>query len=396
MKRKTLACLLIAALILSLGAVCAFAAEEPEEDAKAEEAPALSDDIYSFQLELNGEIYTFPMSYADFTAMGWEYDGDETDTLAPYEYTAAETFIKDGLEVYTTLINMGVNTVPYAECMVGGVSVDRYQYEDAPDTQIAMPGGVAYGVSTLEDIQAAYGTPTDTYEGDLYTSVSYEYDYYREWEFYVFNESGVLEEFEVRNFLADEEANAAALAAVTDEPTAGALAYEAPAELGEEPLSFAVEFAGDLYQLPAPVSAFIANGWTLKEDQTDMAVAGEDYGWVTLMKDNQELRCIAQNYDPNATVIQNCFITDLEADKFGPDVSITVPGGAAMGMTEAELAAWLEDMALDYEKDDSSDSFHYYSVEGPESSLDGLEFVVNMEEDAVTSISVSYDPDTLD
>lgn len=393
MKRKTLAYLLILSLLLTVGTVCACAAEEAEEDAEAEST--LSDDIYSFQLELNGELYTFPMSYADFTALGWEYDGDETETMAPYGYTAAETFSKDGLEVYATLFNMGVNTVTYAECSVGGINVDQYQYEDAPDTQITMPGGIAYGVSTLEDIQAAYGTPSDTYEGDLYTSVTYEYDYYRDWEFYVFNESGVLEEFEVRNFLADEEANAAALAAVSDEPTEAALAYEAPAELGDDPMSFAVEFAGDLYQLPAPVSAFIANGWTLKEDQSDMAVAGEDYGWVTLMKDNQEMDCTAQNYDPNATVIQNCFITDVEADKFGPDVSITVPGGATMGMTEAELTAWLEEMELDYEKEDSSDSFHYYNVEGPESSLDGLQFVVNMEQDAVTSISVSYDPDTI-
>ncbi len=389
MKRQVIAYLLAGALFLSLGGAWAFAAEEEEQ------VPALSDDLYSFQMLLDGELYTFPMSYADFTAMGWEYDGDANETISPNEYTVAETFEKDGLEIYVTLVNLGINTVTYADSLVGGISLDPYQTEDAPDTEAEFPGGVLFGAATAEDIEAAYGTPTDTYEGEMYTKLTYEYDYYREWDFYVYADSGVLDEFEVRNFVADEEANAAAAAEVTDEPTEAVLAYTAPEKLGEDPMGFTVEYAGDLYQLPAPVSVFVENGWTLKEELSDAIVSGGDYGWVTLMKDNQEFRTIAQNYDPNATVIENCFITEVEADALGPDLSLALPGGAAMGMTEEELIAWLDEMGLEYEKDDS-DSYIYYSVEGPDSSLDGFEFIVDAEQAAVTGIHVSYEPDTLD
>ena len=93
MKKKALSWLIICALVLSLGTVCALAQEEEEQ------APALSDDLYSFQLMLDGELYTFPMSYEDFTAMGWEYQGDENEQLSPNQYTVAETFAKDGLEI---------------------------------------------------------------------------------------------------------------------------------------------------------------------------------------------------------------------------------------------------------------------------------------------------------
>ena len=389
MKKKALSWLIICALVLSLGTVCALAQEEEEQ------APALSDDIYSFQLMLDGELYTFPMSYEDFTAMGWEYQGDENEQLSPNQYTVAETFAKDGLEIYVTLANLGINTASYAQCAVGGISIDPYQFKEAPDTQLTLPGGIVYGVSTAEDIQAAYGTATDSYEGDMYTKLTYEHDYYQDWDLSVYKESGVLEEVEVRNLVADEQANAEAAAQVSDEPTQEVLAYAAPEELGDDPLSFRVEFAGDLYQLPAPVSVFLENGWTLKKELSATIVSGRDFGWVELMKDNQELRCIARNYSPDAAVVENCFITSVEADTYGTDLPLTGPGGATVGMTEQELTAWLDGLdGVEYEQEQSG-SFAYYTIEGPESSLDGIEFVVNQEEDAVTSIEVSYEPDSL-
>ncbi len=390
--KKTLSWLLILALVLALGAGYALAAEEEEEE---EEERTLSDDIYSFQLMLDGEFYQFPMSWADFTALGWEYLGEATEQMRPNEYSVAERFEKDGLELYASLVNLGINTVTYDQCMVGGISLDPYQFKESPDTEMVFPGGLAYGAATEQDLRDAYGEPSDTYEGDMYTKLTYEYDYYQDWDFYVYKESGVVEEAEVRNFVADEEANAAAAALVTDEPTEGVLAYEAPEELGEDPMGFTVEYAGDLYQLPAPVSAFVENGWTVQEELSDAIVSGYDYGWLTMLKDNQQFRCMVTNYDPNAVKVTNCFVTEVESDTYGPDLPLTLPGGAKDGMSEAELTAWLDGQGLDYEKDDSG-SFVYYTVEGPDSSLDGFEFTVDAETGNVTSVTVSYEPDTLD
>lgn len=383
MKRKLLSCLLVCAMLLAPGA--ALAAEE--------DAPALSDDLYSFQLMIDGELYAFPMSFADFTAMGWEYDGDETETLSPNQYTVAERFEKDGLEIYAAIANLGINTAAYADSVIGGVSLDRFFYDDISALDFTLPGGLKVGTATEEDIKAAYGTPTDTYEGDMYTKLTYEYDYYRQWELYVYPDSGVLEEFEVKNLVEDEEANAAAAAQVSDEPTEEALAYEAPEELGEDILSFRVEYAGDLYQLPAPVSVFLENGWTVKAESSETVIVGDGYGWVSLMKDNQELRCTVRNYGPDATVIANCFVTDVETDEYGPNLALTLPGGVTMDMAEEDVAAALE--GLEYELDDDSSSYAYYTVEDPDSAWNHVTIRIDKETGKVVGIEVTYEPDEL-
>lgn len=392
MNRKFLACLLACSMtVLSFGG---FASAEEAATEAPESSAELSDDIYSFQLKLDGDLYQFPMSYEDFTALGWELDGDEETSLEPNSYTS-ETFRKGYLRAYVSLINLGINSSTLSGCTVGGMSIDTYDFEDAPETTIEFPGGIAYGKATLEDIKAAYGEPSDSYDGDLYVSLSYEYDSYQEWEFYVHKESGVLDEFDVRNFVADEDANAAAAADISSEPTAEVLAYTAPSELGDDPLAFTVDYAGNLYQLPAPVSAFLENGWRLKDDSDTFAVGG-GYGWVNLMKDNQELRTIANNYSANATTIENCFITSVESDVYDPNLPLSIPGGISMGMSADDLVKALDALTgIKYTTDDSSENFTYYSIESPSSSLDGIEIRVDKEENTVAAIEVEYQPDSL-
>lgn len=223
-----------------------------------------------------------------------------------------------------------------------------------------LPGGITYNVSTLDDITAAYGPASDTYEGERYTKLSYEYDFYQDWDLYVSTETGLLNEVEVRNMIEDADANAAAAAEVSNEPTEAVLAYTAPTELSAELDDFVVEYAGDLYQLAAPVSAFLENGWTLKPD-SDSVVAGGSYGWVYIMKDNQEYHTTARNYDKNATTIENCFISDLTADVNNTNLPMTIAGGITMGMSEADLLTALD--GIDYELDSESDYFNYYKIE---------------------------------
>lgn len=383
--KKCLAGLLACVLTLSLCGAALAAAEEEEE--------GLSEDLYSFQVEIDGEVYAFPMSYEDFTAKGWECKDDETELFEPNQYTPTASFEKDGLKVYVYIINQGIDTVPLSQCAVGGLSVDSYQYDEST-MSFTFPGGIAYGEATLDDITAAYGPASDTYEGDLYTELTYEYDYYQDWEFYVDAESGVLNEFDMRSFATDEQAVAEAMAAVENEPTEEVLAYTAPEELGTDPLSFVVEYAGDLYQMPAPVSAFVDNGWTLKAEDSDGVIVGKGFGWVSLIKDNQELYTTVRNYSPNAATIENCFITSVEADRNGTNLPMTIPGGVTMGMAADGVAAALE--GVEYEMNDTdSDYFIYYTIESPDSTLDGLEIRVDREENAVSGIEVEYEPDEL-
>ncbi len=379
--KKYLAGLLACLMALSLCGT-AFASEE-----------GLSEELYSFQVEIDGQVYAFPMSYADFTAMGWECMDDDTELFEPNEYTPTASFEKDGLEAYVYIINMGIDTAPLSQCSVGGLAVDSYQYEDS-SMSFVFPGGVRYGEAALEDITAAYGTATDTYEGELYTQLTYEYDTYQEWEFSVDKETGVLDGFDLRNFAADQQAVADAMAAVKNEPTAEVMEYAAPAELGTDPMSFVVDYAGDLYQMPAPVCAFLDNGWTLKTEDSDSVVIGRGFGWVSLVKDNQELYTTVRNYSPNAATIENCFVTSVEGDVNGTDLPLTIPGGVTVGMAEADAAAALE--GTEYELDDaSSDYFIYYTLSLEDSVWDSVEILVDRETGTVSRIEVSHEPDDL-
>ena len=389
MKKKFMICFLIGAIAFSVFGINTYA----EEAANA--ADELSRDIYSFEVKLDGEIYQFPMTYADFTAMGWIYKNDETAEIQPNSYSSAETFKKGDLEIYTYIYNLVINTLPIYESMIGGISMDQWQFDDAPETTLELPGGIFYGVSTIEDITAAYGTATDTYDGDLYTKLTYEYDSYQDVELYVSKETGVLNEVDLRNLTADKESNAAAASEVSDEPTEEVLSYQAPEELGDDLQSFVVEYAGDLYQLPAPVSVFEENGWTIKEGASDSVVSGKSFGWVYMMKDNQEYHAIARNYNANATTIRNCFVTSVEGNVNGPNLPISVQKGITVGMSKADLTAALE--GVNHECDaESSDYFEYYTIEGKDSSLNKVEILLKKDEGKVTGIEVSNEPKTLE
>ena len=155
---------------------------EPEQEEKAEkpraEAPSdLSDDLYDFQISIDGVVYQFPMWYSDFEAYGWEYLGDNTDTLSSNQYTVAERWKKDGFEIYTRFANLSMNTAAFADCEVAGIKMEQYNLKEC-DWEILLPGGIQYGVSNADDIRAAYGDPSSDYDGERYYMMTYKYDFY--------------------------------------------------------------------------------------------------------------------------------------------------------------------------------------------------------------------------
>lgn len=228
----------------------------------------------------------------------------------------------------------------------------------------------------------------------MYTALTYEYETYQDVEIQVDKETKVVSKIDMRNMIetAGEADQAQAEAAVSDEVTEEVKSYQAPTELGDDLTKFIVEYDGALYQMPAPVSEFEKNGWTVKEDQSDMTVKGKDFGWVSLMKNNQELRAIAQNYGDNATTIRNCFVTTVKGDDNSTDMPITVQKGITRGMAKADLEKALEGVTYEFEE---SDMFEYYTIEGPESSLDYVQILVRKDTGVVQAIEVSYTPKEL-
>ncbi len=67
---------------------------------------------------------------------------------------------------------------------------------------VKFPGGIEFGVSTLEDVKAAYGEPSRVYDGEMYTSLSYEYDIYQNVEIQVDKETNTVSKVDIRNMIA--------------------------------------------------------------------------------------------------------------------------------------------------------------------------------------------------
>lgn len=346
----------------------------------------LSDDIYSFQLQIDGEIYQFPMTYADFISYGWEYEGDEEESLDSYYVMSVESFNMGELECYADIVNFDINALPVKDCYIGGINIDNYSLDDW-DAEIVVPGGLVFGEATAEDVRAAFGTPS--YENKLDSGteiIEYEKDYDQMYGFWFDAETGIMNEIEIENYVVPDDFEAGE---VSGEVPAIVTAYQAPAAMSDDLADFTVEFGGKLYQLPAPISEFEADGWTIDESNSDTVINGRGYGWVTLMKDNQKLRTIAQNYSDSSTAVNNCFLTDVMSDPYDCKIPLTISGGISIDTTEADLLKAIAN--VEYETSDSS-SYRYYELMPTGSKVDGYEIYVSTETDLVYKIEASYQP----
>lgn len=367
--------------------------KKPEIKNKTTSSAEVSDDIYSFQIVIDGDVYQFPMTYSDFVSFGWEHDpGAYTDEieLQPNQYSPTEIFKKDGMQIYGVVANFGMNTVGIEECIIAGVTLEEYYLKDVADVSIELPNGIAFRKSSLDDVIAAYGDPSDTYEGDIYTTLTYSLDIYQDIEIKVDVEKDVVSEISIRNLVPIEDGNEKDESAeVSGEVPDCVKKYEAPSSLTADLEDFVCEFDGVLYRLPVPVSVFVENGWKVIESDSDMVVKGQSSGWVTLMKNNQKFKTIADNYDDNATSIDNCFVTEIEVSDYKTNMPLKLSNGIEFGMSDADLQKILKDMS-DVEKDDSSSLSVYYTIKIIDSNVDTIELSVDKETKKVDLLSLSH------
>lgn len=356
----------------------------------AEAEAVLSDDWKDYQIQIEDHVYQFPMMYSDFTALGWsESDAEDADVeLDPNQYTMVR-FTRDDAEVTAYVVNLGMNTLPASECVVGGMDIDTFYWElDA--ASVTLPGGIVRGEADEAAIEAAYGTPSDTYEGDLYYQLTYETDYNSSVEMQVYKESGVLESIDIRNFVEPEGFDAGE---ASEEVPAAVLAYTKPDALGTDLSEYQIELDGQVYSMPVPVSVLISDGWELDADDSDETISAGNSGWVTLRKGGQEIRKMACNAESYATIPANCWIEELNVGEYQTNVEGKLPGDIVTGMPEEEFLAVLDGADVAYEVEESGD-YRYYSYSNPEYGR-GYEVIVYageegyFEKDTIMEISCS-------
>ncbi len=331
---------------------------EAIEDSAESEGGEDTGDWTDYQLSIDGDVYTFPMMYEDFISFGWVLN-DTEDTLDPYTYSIYY-FTKEDMQCSVYILNLGINTVSIEDCIVAGISIDSYYWEDI-DSTVELPGGIVKGVSTLDDIAAAYGTPTDTYEGDLYTEYTYQEDYNEEVELTVYNDSGVLEDIVIENFVEPDGYEIGEIS--TDEPQ-DVMAYVKPDTLSDDLTEYEIELDGDVYSLPVPVNVLTEDGWEIVEDDSDSMVAAHYYGWIYLRRDNQTFSTTITNEEDYATIPEYCWIEELSVGGYTLDIDGSLPGGIKIGMTEEDFLAVLDEAGMEYECSDSGD-YRYYTYNSP-------------------------------
>jgi len=262
----------------------------------------MSDDIYSFQLLMDGVLYQFPMTYSAFAAHGWTMVNESAE-LSPNSYKGV-SMIKNDVEIHIELLNLTINNIAYEECLVGGVDTSYLGFKT---DSTYLPGGIQYGVSTIDEVIMGYGNPTSRYDSESLISLTYTYARYQEvvLDFYG---GDVLTNFTMQNFIAPDEFD---YGSASDKVPDDVLNYVKPTTLGNDLLSFVFALDGNYYKMPFPVSEMIANGWKLDEANSKIVITAGDYEYVTMRMDNKSFKFATYNTATYATYPNNCWIKDI-------------------------------------------------------------------------------------
>lgn len=397
MKKKTLIMVLTGCMVLSPVSVYAADATETtteaevtetaaqEDSADSESTGELGDDIYSFSMEFDGQIMKFPMTYQDFVGMGWELSSrEDPDMKISTNSYGFVSFNKGKNSVSAEVMNLGINEVGLEDSLIGGITVDGSYDIDLTSVSVKLPGGIELGKSTLDDIKAAYGDPSDTYEGDLYTKVTYEKDTYQEVELSVFKDDNTLKKVDMENL---EEPEGYDKGAVSDEVPDIVTAYKAPDALGSDMLDTAVEYMGDFYSLPAPVSAFTANGWEIQNAEDTPYVEGNGLAFIDMMKNNQSIHFSVYNETENATALENCFVRELSFATYDPEsIAMKLSGDITLGADKAELIKMADEKG--YISEENDDYLRIYPNKDAK-IRNYVEFWFNKDEDSNKAASIT-------
>ena len=141
------------------------AKDDKKEDVTASED--LGDSWNSYTVQINDSVMTFPCDVSKLEEAGLTLDTDDKSedyviNTDDYELVYFQDANANSLMFVMTNKTDSAKTIK--ECTVSGVYVDEYDVEDGSLTVI-FPGDVQIGMD-ISDVEAKWGEPSDTYEGD--------------------------------------------------------------------------------------------------------------------------------------------------------------------------------------------------------------------------------------
>ena len=175
--------------------------EADTEEETTEEATVTSTgsaDLWSNTLNIDGTDYTFPFDYntvkeplhLDLSGT----DGLTEDTMIDARWTSDGYNTDDTYTNYSYFSNGNTSDEKKAlkDCPITVFSADVYGDDASGAMQVVFPGGITW-FSTVDEVEAAYGTPQDDSLSD-YNKITYEDENGNEYEF-TFNDDGKMNSF---------------------------------------------------------------------------------------------------------------------------------------------------------------------------------------------------------
>ncbi len=326
----------------------------PTEESQAPTQITMSDNIYDCTFILEGDIYQLPCPLSAFTDNGWAITTSGYSSDKPINGSTSDSFMisKDGKKVEIHFLNRSGNTARLDECPIIGISVTA-EY----GASIELAKGITLS-STISEITEAYGTPLERDSAERYEAIMYAnenelaaigFDIYN--EEYAENTCIELLRYKFVDTVTTE----------TNTRLPDFIAeYTAPTELGGDIFSGNFKLEEDLYRLPAPVKAFLDNGWSIASAPEFVPAGGETE--ISLAKNGATVDVDIINLASYQTTAENCVVTNLPVYD-SDNAKIELPCGITLGMSEAELDAALPD---DMKKSESEYSVYYsYSSASP-------------------------------
>ncbi|MBQ9156189.1 MAG: hypothetical protein IJ137_05365 [Eubacterium sp.] len=298
----------------------------------------------SFTLE--GKSYTLPFAYSELEADGWITDTDMNQTLSPYTYTHIY-ICKDGKDedLYIDLFNADSNAQKLKDCMVSEIEfteklLQTYNFE--------LVNGIKPG-DDQTTVTNAMGNPTNTDDGDDFTSIVYGGRTDSSQIVFVW--------WKVSDDVT-KEGNKITIS--SNEIPAYLSEYKAPASVGEDFDSSTFTLDGTVYQLPCPATEFIKNGWNI-ENSEDLPRRRSAIN-RPMEKNGVIIHVTFYNYADCWAKLENCAVTSIEATVHGdydPIPNMQVPKGINFNMTKSQLKSAISGSSLQFSKANTSSSLSY-------------------------------------
>lgn len=327
---------------------------------------------------------TFPMTVDELQDMGWEPDDSLAALVDSNHANDSVAFVKDGCTIRFILFNTNAPRSPLSACMVVGVSGEEM---DGRHT-FSLENGLTYQKSTKADVKKQYGESRYENHSDNATVLTY---YSAESDSFRLTLSGgklTQLEFSVKPTLD---------ATAPDVLTPQAAAWKAPAVLPDKIRSETIEIDGVIYRLPAPLNAFLKNGWQLSlqdssySDETSEILSrsglypGETAS-VLITKGSAQMRVELDNRGREMVNFASCAVTSLSL-KEDHSPRFRLPGGITGKTGPSQTIRTLRTMGVEYRKTEFS-SFVSISVRFESGSANSGSLSLDVSKDGMYSLDL--------